>query len=203
MTRLLIVMIALSAFAGCVLAPPLYWGEEVHGRVVDAETNAPVEGAVVVANWILLAGGYGHGGHMNSLVVEQVLTDANGEFRFHKWGPKIRPAYQALDYAPALIIFKNGYEHRYLENETLSNAFVRRSEWSGKEIYLKRFKGDAAQRLDMLTIVLEISALQPLMLRELANEEPLYKFWPSGSKPFFWNVNDLLHKRGSNVGSSR
>src|SRR5690349_11262028 len=104
-------MIALLTLAGCLIAPPLYWGEEVHGRVIDADTETPIEGAVVMANWRLASAGYGHGGHFHSLVIEATRTDSNGEFAFGKWGPKMRPAYQALDYAPQLVIFKQGYNH--------------------------------------------------------------------------------------------
>lgn len=47
----------------CVFAPPLYWGEVIHARVIDADTGEPVEGVVVIADWKLYGGGIGHGGH--------------------------------------------------------------------------------------------------------------------------------------------
>src|SRR5207248_7620523 len=110
-TRLLLSLPLLSSIFACALAPPLYWAEQIHGRVVDSEKGTPIEGAVVLADWKLYGGGIGHGGHRNSLFVEETLTDRDGAFRFGKWGPKLRPATSALDNAPWLVVFKSGYEH--------------------------------------------------------------------------------------------
>ncbi len=162
------------ALSSCVFAPPLYWAEAIHARVIDAETGQPVEGAVVVADWKLYGGGIGHGGHRESLFVEETTTDGNGEFTFGKWGPKQRPAYAVLDTAPWLVIFKNGYQHRFLPNETDSNESVRRSDWDGRNIELRRFVGTPEQRVDMLRTVLSISELQPRVLGEIAKESRLY-----------------------------
>ncbi len=93
-------MLTMLALSGCVFAPPFYWAESIHGRVVDADTGEPIEEAVVVADWKLYGGGMGHGGHRNSLLVEETLSDTNGEFRFGKWGPKLRPAREEPVYRP-------------------------------------------------------------------------------------------------------
>jgi hypothetical protein len=167
-------LLALS-LSSCVLAPPLYWAEAIHARVIDADTGAPVQGAVIVADWKLYGGGIGHGGHRESLFVEETTTDANGEFTFGKWGPKKRPAYAALDTAPWLVIFKNGYGHRFLPNEAESNARVRRSDWNARTIELGRFVGTPEQRVDALRTVLSLSGLQPVMLAEIAKESRLYR----------------------------
>jgi hypothetical protein len=200
MRQLLIVMIALSTFGGCVLAPPFYWGEEIHGRVVDADTKAPVEGAVVVADWKLYAGGYGHGGHADSLLIEETITNADGQFQFRQWGPKRRPASEILQDAPWLTVFKRGYEHRALNNEISSNSIVRKSDWVGTDITLKRYNGSAAGRLDTIWLVLSLSGLQPLMLHELLAEQPRYTDWPSGASALFSHIDLLLRQhRGADA----
>jgi hypothetical protein len=171
---LVILVLVLVGFSTCVWAPPVYWGEAIRGHVVDAETGEPLEGVVIVADWKLLAGGYGHGGHLDSLVVQETLTDKNGEFAFPQWGPKLRPSFMMLDKAPWLILFKSGFEHAALWNEQSSNGFVRRSDWDGHTVKLERFVGTAAKRIEMLRLVLSISALQPLALAEILRERSLY-----------------------------
>ena len=180
------------ALWSCVFAPPLYWAEAIHAHVIDAETGAPVEGAVVVADWKLYGGGIGHGGHRDSLLVEETTTDANGDFTFGKWGPKKRPAYAVLDTAPWLVIFKTGYQHRFLPNSADSNESVRRSDWNERNIELKRFVGTPEQRVDALRTVLSLSELQPLMLGEIAKEGRLYR---RVAPAFFDHVQGLATER--------
>ena len=188
-------LLAIVGLTGC-LAPPMYWAESIHGRVVDADSGAPVEGAVVVADWKLYGGGMGHGGHRDSLFVEETVTDSNGEFRFGKWGPKLRPLSGELDTAPWLVVFKAGYEHRFLPNEYDSNWFVRRSDWDRKTVELQRFVGTAEQRVERLVGVLSLSELQQRMLQEILAEEGSYARWPGEGPALFSHVRTLL-KRGN------
>src|SRR5262245_43573633 len=95
--------------ASCFSSPPIYWGDAIHGRVVDAETGEPIQGAIVISNWQLLRGGIGHGGHNGSLLVHETVTDPNGAFSFPEWGPLLRRSCTRLDYAPLLVVFKAGY----------------------------------------------------------------------------------------------
>jgi len=159
----------------CVFAPPFYWSEAIHARVIDAETGQPIEGVVVVADWKLYGGGIGHGGHHRALFVEETLTDANGEFAFGKWGPRRRPAYAVLDTAPRLLLFKRGYQHRFLSNAADSNAAVRRSDWTASTVQLQRFVGTGAERVDALRTVLSLSELQPRLLNEIDKESEFYR----------------------------
>jgi hypothetical protein len=161
--------------SSCVLAPPVYRAEAIHARVIDGDTGRPVEGAVVIADWKLYGGGIGHGGHHKSLFVRESVTDPNGEFTFGKRGPKQQPAYALLDRAPWLPIFKNGYQHRFLSNAADSNGAVRRSDWSGRTVELKRFIGTPEQRVDALRTVLSLSEVQPQLLREIDEESGLYR----------------------------
>ncbi len=85
--RMGLLLLLAMVLPSCVFAPPLYWGEVIQARVIDADTGQPVDGAAVVADWKLYGGGIGHGGHHRPLFVEETVTDANGEFTFGKWGP--------------------------------------------------------------------------------------------------------------------
>jgi hypothetical protein len=196
MRRIAIVMAAAVTLTACVFGPPFYWGEEIHGRVVDAGTGKPVAGAVVVADWKLYAGGYGHGGHADSLLIEETITNDDGQFQFRQWGPQRRPASEILQDAPWLTVFKRGYEHRALNNEVSSNSVVRKSDWVGKDIPLKQYNGSAAGRLDTIWLVLSLSGLQPLMLHELLAEQPRYTDWPSGASALFSHIELLLRRHG-------
>jgi len=179
------------AMTGC-LAPPMYWAESIHGRVVDADTGAPIEGAVVVADWRLYGGGVGHGGHMDSLFVDGTKTDADGQFRFGKWGPKLRPFGTELDTAPWMVIFKRGYKYEYRQNEEDSCSFIRRSDWSGSTIALAPFRGTPKERVSNLDMVLSLSGLQPLLLREILAEKPLERVWPPDGYATFAHVQRLM-----------
>src|SRR5438309_2927823 len=171
---IIVLMVALVTLSQCVWAPPIYWGEAIHARVVDADSGQPVADAVVVADWKLYGGGVGHGGHHRSLFAQEAVTGMQGEFTIAAWGPTRRPMFAILDTAPWLGIFKTGYDHRFLWNEHASNAFVRRSDWNNRTIQLKRTRRTNEARIETLRIVLSSCAFQPLMLTEILKERTLY-----------------------------
>ena len=61
--NLLFVLLLLIAISSLACATPLtYSAKEIHGQVADAETGQPIDGAIVVAQWVLShigSGGYG------------------------------------------------------------------------------------------------------------------------------------------------
>jgi len=57
-----------------------------HGKIIDADTLKPIEGAVVWAMWKSCGPGIGHGPVCSVDTVKEVLTDANGEWVIR--GPK-------------------------------------------------------------------------------------------------------------------
>lgn len=127
-----------------------YSAEPIEAWVVDAETQRPLEGVVVVAHWEL-RGGPSPGGStpVGQLMVMEAVTDKNGRFHFPAWGPKLRPALTELhNHDPHLILFKSSYryaglanEMRYISRPETILEPVRRSDWNGKTIELKPFKG--------------------------------------------------------------
>lgn len=127
---------------------PIYFAKDIRGQVVDADTGAPLEGVIVVARWILFWIGPGHGGHGGALNTIEVVTDIEGRYHIPDWGPRPRPPFSFLDYRdPELRFFKSSYYPESVENTPLSEKHrnrntVRSSEWDGKVIKLRPFKGD-------------------------------------------------------------
>ncbi len=144
---------------GCVLAPPFYIAKPISGRVLDAETGAPVQDAIVVAQWKLYSGGMGHGGHDGSLHDDEVVTDADGRFTLPGWGPKLRPFGGVLDQNAFICVFHTGYmlETRF-DDEEMNNSLVRRSQWDGTEIRLPRDTSDPRRRVSDLEMLLHCGA---------------------------------------------
>jgi hypothetical protein len=134
-------VLAVSTQAGCAGLPPLsYSAKPIHGRVVDAAAGQPLDGVIIVAQWIL---DMGHLGEPRLQVLETV-TDATGAYQFPGWGPKANPRYPVSslqDEDPLLSFFTPGYAPLSVANTFSSNDAVRISEWDGKAIALKRFTG--------------------------------------------------------------
>lgn len=144
-TTLLWLLSAFGTLPACA-SPLMYSAEPIEASIVDAQTEQPLEGAVVVAHWVL-EGGI-HVDRVGELMILETVTDKKGRFRFPAWGPIRHWGRSRLTYMdPEIIIFKSGYEYRLLANETTKEAIggkafpVRRSQWNGKTIELKRFKG--------------------------------------------------------------
>lgn len=76
------------------------------GRVVDAESEKPIEGAVVFMKCGSLTGNLG-GTQYHYIDAKEVLTDSNGEFNIALRATTLRPGH-VWEY-PKFIIFKPGY----------------------------------------------------------------------------------------------
>ncbi len=141
--------------------PPVYSAKEIRGQVVDAQSDEPLEGVIIVAQWELFQIGLGHGGHKGQMVnIIEVVTDNMGNYFIPEWGPRPRPPFHYLDdLDPKLSIFKSGYFPQGLANPLLSEKNMNRdslrtSQWDGKVIKLKKFEGsleDYADRLRSLS----------------------------------------------------
>lgn len=137
---------ALSACAAGY--PPAYSAEAIEARVIDAETKQPLEGAIITADWELRGGGLALGGssYAGELMVMETVTDKNGRFYFPAWGPIRQSKGELHNRDPRLILFKSGYRYEILSNKSRFEAEdalepVRRSQWNGKTIELKPFRG--------------------------------------------------------------
>ena len=70
----------------------IYHKPAFKGKVIDAETKEPIEGAVVVVVYKKhsLISGPG-GGYSSVIKVKEILTDKNGEFYFPSYTTVIQP----------------------------------------------------------------------------------------------------------------
>lgn len=139
-----------------------YTAEPIEAWVVDAETNQPLEGVIVVAHW-QLKGGLEGGNPVGQMMVLETVTDAKGRFYFPGWGPKRRPLNGELKTdSPGILLFKSGYAHRGLDNggmrKTAKGALY--SEWHGKTVKMERFKGTdiQAQHKNLLNFSKEVDS---------------------------------------------
>lgn len=121
-----------------------YSAEPIEAWVVDAETKQPIEGVIVTANWQLEEGTLGGNVLAGQLMVMETVTDKNGKFAFLGWGPKLALSSHLVNRDPQLLLFKSGYEYRGLQNTFIvdyNKGSLRRSEWNGKTIEMRKFKG--------------------------------------------------------------
>jgi len=150
---LFFILACVATLPACA-TPLTYSAKEIRGQVVDAETGRPIEGAVVMAQWVLSHIGSGHYG--KRLHIHETVTDKNGNYVIPSWGPKPRLPMTDLIYRdPEILIFKSGYEPEGLENSKPQTNSLRVSEWDGKIIKLKKPRGsleDYAQRLESMSI---------------------------------------------------
>jgi len=155
--RVVIVLTTALALSSCVR---VYYADPIKARVVDAVTGAPVEGVNVLAAW--QAKGGLEGGNITGYVkVMEDVTNANGEFSFPGWGPKVWMNGGIRDGAPLLILLKPGYEVSFVWEGKYGVEFAPShlsSSWSGKNVPLKRFEhsqDEYKQRLSGVRTVLD------------------------------------------------
>jgi hypothetical protein len=151
----LIITVCLFALcsATCEASWILYHKPEFKGRVVDIETKAPIEGAVVVAIYEKHTLNPPAGSYTNIIGVKEVFTDKNGRFSFPTYTTIIHP----LSYSGncSFLIYKPGYgnlgqigiEH-YLSGKA-EKDWERVSNWN-KNLIL-RFLTDGTVEIPKLT----------------------------------------------------
>ena len=124
-----------------------YSADAIEARVVDEQTGQPLEGVVVVANWLLMGGTAGGRSQLGPLMVLEAISDATGKFFFPAWGPLPNRTSGYLDNAdPELWLFTSGYYFTRRANDYTTDyrkkPSRRKSEFVGKTIPLKRFAGN-------------------------------------------------------------
>ncbi len=128
--------------------PLFYSAKPISGTVVDADTGQLLERVIVLAQWVLVGDARIH--------VAEVATDANGRYFIPGWGPKPRPPFAPLTgYSdPEIMLFKPSYTPLFLDNQALDNFdSVRTSDWDGKTVELKRFRGSAEEWVRQLDLM--------------------------------------------------
>jgi len=116
LVRTVLLVVLATSLQGC--GDLYYTAAPIEAWVVDAETGAPIEGAVVTANWQLVAFGFDTGGRkQGQLEVMETVTDKNGRFYFPGF-TKLNLSGNALGEAdPQILIFKPGYRHIRATNQ--------------------------------------------------------------------------------------
>ena len=144
--RILSLIIVATLLAGCPLFPVpfpfFYSAESIEAWIVDEDTNEPLEGVVVVAEWPLQQ--YTVAGRIpaGQLKVMETVTDKNGRFYLPNWGPKVVVRGQLDHETPSFIMFKSGYHVARMSNNVFQRdgGIIRSSDWDGKVIKMLKFK---------------------------------------------------------------
>lgn len=150
-----------SCLVGCTGAT--YSGPEWSARVVDMETGAPIENAIVVARWELER--YS-GRFAGWLFVAEAVTDRDGHFHFPAWGPSSAAPKEGMrtrmsPNVPDIAIFKPDYkvtQDSCCSDTSYLNAFwqygsgeAARPSWAnGKTFALEHFHGSLDAYRDYL-----------------------------------------------------
>jgi hypothetical protein len=131
----------LLALAACDGAP-YYKILDIDAQVIDAETRAPIPGAVVVANWemerqpIFFAEEYTYQGQLE---VRETVTDGNGRFHFKGFihlNPLMIEDLGTSD--PHLVIFKAGYQYLERGGSYDGTGIVRDPAWNRRTLELQK-----------------------------------------------------------------
>ena len=148
--RFMSLLIMVGLITGCTTFPRFYLGaDEIHGKVVDAETKQPIKDVVVVAVWELY-GGIFERQHTANLVLRETVTDEDGNYSFDSWGPRFTISGYLEDESPDLIFYKFGYKSEWMNDYYAQLMFkdlrwyeasYKRLEWSGRTLELKKFVG--------------------------------------------------------------
>lgn len=98
----ILVFVSVPAFAGWLI----YHKPAFKGKVIDAETKEPIEGAVVVVTYTKETMGIPHK-YSSIIDVRETLTDKNGEFYIPSYTTLIQPL--SFEEWTRFIILKPGY----------------------------------------------------------------------------------------------
>jgi hypothetical protein len=136
-------LVSILFLAGC--GSPVYVAAPTYGKVVDAETGEPIAGAIVIANWQLVAGSFDGPRQRGQLEVKETVTDRDGRFRmsgFIRLNPRL---HELRDDDPQVLIFKPGYQYKritsdYIMAGTLTPGPFRWAAVNGETVSLKRLE---------------------------------------------------------------
>lgn len=107
-TTLLFMLVTIALTIRCAASWLIYHKPEFKGKVIDAETKEPIEGAVVVAMYYKSPIISGPGGGSASIIhIKETLTDEKGEFYIPSYTTIIQP--NSVEEFAAFIIYKPGY----------------------------------------------------------------------------------------------
>lgn len=146
---LLVAVLAWLPLSGCAT---VYHAEAIEGWVVDAETNEPLEGVIIVANWELR-----HpisAAPIAQVQIYETVTDRNGRYSFPAWGPKaVATSGYMGGNSPGLWLFKPGYKARGYSNLYSETMGTTSFFYNKKTLKLERFTGTPAEYAEDLSML--------------------------------------------------
>jgi len=159
---LLIFIILLAPTTGCLYHKPAF-----AGKVIDAETKEPIEGAVAVVAYHKAAMGLGAGQISSIINVRETLTNSDGLFQIPSYTTLIFPFTWQTD--ATFIIYKRGYgafpgQQKYPPPLSLSDNEIYFSEGIGAEREFEAFT--SAWKREIVKVKLGIVELPKLMTKE-------------------------------------
>ena len=133
-------IVASLSLVSCALT---YQIAHIEAWVVDAETGAPIEGAVVTANWELVKGSLDGPRYFGQLEVKETVTDKNGQFHFDGFTKEDSSGAELRESDPQILIFKAGYEFQRFVNDYRDGgagmkSLERTAAVDGKTVRLRR-----------------------------------------------------------------
>ncbi len=150
----LLLLALMLPITGCAT----YSAKDFHGQVVDDATGAPLDGVVIVAQWLLERSMVGDDKAL--LKAMETVTDKNGNYTFPAWGPVTLPA--RADFRagrdPKVVYFKVGYWPESEQNELLTDIRHRSTPLgefrsNGKTIRLKKWDGKGEEYWSQLRVL--------------------------------------------------
>jgi len=206
-------VIALFPLAIEACADPYYTIAPIEAWVVDADTGAPIEGAVVTANWQLVGLSFDTGGRkLGQLEVMETVTDKNGRFHFPGFSKVNLSGNVLREEDPQILVFKPGYRYMrwtsdYPIGKEEQQGTYRKSGVNGQKLRMQRMDSvpkKAAANVAFLTDYLAVLAQGgnaqriPAMLRALVCERRRLRALDSaiGSIPVPGNENEVRCEDG-------
>jgi len=189
---LVLVIISSQAYAGWLI----YHKPEFHGRVIDAETKEPIEGAVVVVIYNKITYAIIEQG-TSAIKVKETLTDKNGNFSFPSYTTLIQPF--SLEYAAEFIIYKPGYGN--YPNNPITHGF----DVYNCELFFTKETGSAGEleglvnrKLTKIKVIFGIVELPELKTKEerLRARITMPEYGPKGLPLLYKELNDEAKRFG-------
>lgn len=135
----------MGPLAACAETPTIYESKPIEGWVIDADTGAPIEGAVVLANWEMWLHGPKAVGDVYDPKIMEAVTDSSGHFVIAGWGPEPVCCGYMTEEDPLIHIFKPGYAGFAISDghsAVVDDPRVRNPYWNGQKFQLKSYKGN-------------------------------------------------------------
>jgi hypothetical protein len=157
--RILAAAVACCATAAC--SAPEYSSPAWSSRVIERDTGAPIEGAIVVVRWQLEGFDSKFAGW---LLMDEAISDKDGIVHFKPWGPMRTPDNRGSrtrmsPNVPEISVFKSGYEIEgsgggsdsgYLDDRFYTGPSERKVFADDHVIAMDRFRGTLTQYRDYL-----------------------------------------------------